>query len=224
MALLHVHATISPTKAEVVALWLRSQPWLESDATDLGLADLEMIGSYRFDDPAGEVGLEVMLARLGDGTVVQVPLTYRGSALDGGEDFWVCTMNHSVLGDRWIYAGAGDPVFVTALVDAICTGATEATMQFEDDGMLKTRESTVNVRGSGESGAADEVEWISAEWIGAETGRQHTTVHTSAGDLSIPHLLDPGAAAGGLVLTGRYPGVDVDVVLARLGPGASRLA
>ncbi|MGJ9422371.1 maltokinase N-terminal cap-like domain-containing protein [Aeromicrobium sp. CF3.5] len=218
MALLHPDATISPTKAEVVALWLRSQPWLASDATDLGLADLEMIGSYRFDDPAGEVGLEVLLARLGDGRVVQVPLTYRGSALDGGEDFGVCTMSHSVLGDRWIYAGAGDPVFVTALVTTICTGATESPMQFEDDGLLRTREPVVTVRGSGATGAVDVAEWIGAAWIGAETGRQHTVVHTSAGDLSIPHVLDPGADTDGLVLTGRYPGVDVDVVLARLVP------
>lgn len=212
MALLHPDATISPTKADVVELWLRSQPWLENAATDLGLADLEMIGSYRFDDPAGEVGLEVMLARLGDGTVVQVPLTYRDAAMDGGEDFFVCTMTHSVLGERWIHAGAGDPVFVTALVDAICSGASQAPMQFEDDGALQTRDPVVTANGSGGAAPGD------VEWIGAETGRPHTVVHTSAGDLSVPHVLDASADTGGLVLTGRYPGVDADVLLARLAP------
>lgn len=209
MALLHPDATISPTKAEVVEHWLRSQTWLESDATDLGLAGLEMIGSYRFDDPAGEVGLEVMLARLGDGRIVQVPLTYRDSALTGGEDFWICTMEHSVLGDRWIHAGAGDPVFVTALITAICTGGSQAPMQYEDDGALQTREPVVTARGSGDVPAID------VEWIGTETGREQTVVHTSAGDLHIPHLLDPDADPSGLVLTGRYPGVDADALLAR---------
>lgn len=217
MALLHPDATISPTKAEVVELWLRRQPWLESAATDVGLADLEMIGSYRFDDPAGEVGLEVMLARLGDGRVVQVPLTYRDAAMDGGEDFWICTMSHSVLGDRWIHDGAGDPVFVAALVHAIRTGGSEAPMQFQADGALQTRDPVVTVRGSGDA-VADETERTPTEWIGAETGRPRTVVHTSAGDLSIPHVLEPGADSSGLVLTGRYPGVDVNVLLARLGP------
>ncbi len=207
MALLHPDATISPTKAEVVTLWLGTQPWLESAADDV-----RMIGGYRFDDPADEVGLEVLLARLGDGTVVQVPLTYRAAALDGGEDFHVCTMSHSALGDRWIHAGAGDPVFVTALVDAIRTGATQAPLQHEEDGALRTREPVVTVRGSGD--AASE----GIEWIGAETGRPHTVVHTSAGDVTIPHLLDPAAGRDGLVLTGRYPGVEDEVLLARLAP------
>lgn len=188
MALLHVHATISPTKSEVVMLWLRSQDWFTRDLTDL-----EMLGSYRFDDPAGEVGLEVMLARLADGTVVQVPLTYRGTQLLGGDP--ICVMSHSVLGDRWVYPGTSDPVFLTAISDAIRSGADQAPLQFEEDGQLQTREPVVTARGSGDG---DE-----------SLGDMET--------LSVPHLLDPSADLDGLVLAGRYPGVDADVLLARLG-------
>ena len=62
MALLH-HATLSPTKPELLAAWLPSQPW----AADLpGLAPF---GGYRLDDPDGEVGLEGILLRSDAGDV-----------------------------------------------------------------------------------------------------------------------------------------------------------
>lgn len=209
MALLHVDATISPTKAEVVSIWLQGQTWCPADPNDL-----EMLGSYRFDDPAGEVGVETMVARLADGSVLQLPLTYRNAPLPGADAFLICTMSHSVLGDRSVYEAAGDPVFAAATVTAIVTGAEQAALQLEVEGELKTRDPAVTATGSGAAGA----EVGGVEWIGAEVGRPHTVVHTSAGDLSVPHLLEAfDGSVGSGVLTGRYPGRDDEVLLARLG-------
>jgi hypothetical protein len=55
MAILH-RASVTPSKRELAEAWLDEQPW----AVDGGV---EMLGSYRFDDPAGEVGVEAMLVR-----------------------------------------------------------------------------------------------------------------------------------------------------------------
>ena len=46
-------ATITPTKAELIAAWVPTQPWGPA-AEDA----LEVLGSYRFDDPDGRVGME----------------------------------------------------------------------------------------------------------------------------------------------------------------------
>jgi hypothetical protein len=51
------------------------QPWLAgADASTL-----TRLGSYRSDDPDGEVGIETHLLGPADGRVLQVPLTYRGA-------------------------------------------------------------------------------------------------------------------------------------------------
>ena len=49
MARFHI-ATVTPTKAELIAEWAPTQPWGTPDASTL-------IGSYRFDDPEGRVGM-----------------------------------------------------------------------------------------------------------------------------------------------------------------------
>ena len=66
-----------------------------------------MIGSYRFDDPNGSVGMETHLVDAG-GTLMQVPVTYRDEPLDGAADALVTEMQHSVLGTRWVYDGLRD--------------------------------------------------------------------------------------------------------------------
>ena len=68
MALFHL-ATITPTKTELIAAWAPTQPWgLAADTP------IEVIGSYRFDDPEGRVGMETHLVAAGD-ILLQVPLT-----------------------------------------------------------------------------------------------------------------------------------------------------
>lgn len=55
-----------------------------------------------------------------------MPLTYRGAPLPGAEPWLVGTMEHSVLGRRWVYDGCGDPVHVAALVATILAGGIQA--------------------------------------------------------------------------------------------------
>lgn len=146
MALLH-DATLVPSKRELITAWLPSQPWAA------GLPELKPFGSFRIDDPAGEVGIEGILLRNADDAdepvVVHVPLTYRGAPLDDAEAHLLGTMEHSALGTRWVYDAPADPVFVAALADTITSGATGAEEYFEVDGRRRTREPSVAVLGSG---------------------------------------------------------------------------
>ena len=41
-------------------------------------------------------------------------MTYRSGPLDGADDALIGTSEHGVLGTRWIYDAAYDPVAVTA--------------------------------------------------------------------------------------------------------------
>jgi hypothetical protein len=59
MAIFH-RATITPTKAELIAEWAPTRPWGPSAADRI-----EVIGSYRFDDPDGRVGMETHLVAAG---------------------------------------------------------------------------------------------------------------------------------------------------------------
>src|SRR5215218_7739419 len=101
MALLH-RAEITPTKLELLDAWLPTRAWYRGPA-DPGLAK---VGAFRFDDPAGEVGIETLLVQAGDGPVLQVPLTYRAAPLAGAEPWLIGTTEHSVLGRRWVYDAA----------------------------------------------------------------------------------------------------------------------
>lgn len=70
MALYH-DATITPTKAELIADWVPTQSWGPPAALPI-----DVIGAYRFDDPEGRVGMETHLVTAGE-SILQVPLTYR---------------------------------------------------------------------------------------------------------------------------------------------------
>ena len=96
MAILH-RATLVPSKLELLEEWLPRQPWFTGSA-----AGLERVAGYRFDDPAGEVGIETLLVRAPGGPLVQVPLTYRAAPLPDGARWLVGTLEHSVLGTRWV--------------------------------------------------------------------------------------------------------------------------
>jgi hypothetical protein len=145
MALIH-RATLSPSKLELLAGWLPSREWFTGEAA------VRQLGSYRFDDPDGEVGLEAFLLHAPGGSVLHVPLTYRGAPLAGAEELLVGTMEHSVLGTRWVYDGCGDPVWVRALLTAVLTGGTQAEELVDMDGHLEPRAPTATVVGSGTPG------------------------------------------------------------------------
>lgn len=142
MALFHA-ATITPTKAELIAEWAPTRPWGPSVGDPM-----EVIGSYRFDDPDGRVGMETHLVRAG-GALLQVPLTYRDEPLDGAGDALITEMQHSVLGTRWVYDGLRDPRLVVMLVAVTMTGQGEALGMVVYDGRWYVAPSTVRIQGGG---------------------------------------------------------------------------
>jgi hypothetical protein len=147
MALLH-DATLNPTKRELMTAWLATRPWAE------GFDPVKTIASYRFDDPAGAVGLEGALLVDDAGVVVHVPLSYRGAPLEGADRFLVGTAEHSVLGARWVYDACGDPVWAAAVTTAIATGGGGAEQYFEVDGETVRVEPRMTVQGSGSPAAS----------------------------------------------------------------------
>jgi hypothetical protein len=142
VALFH-RATIVPTKQEVIAAWAPSQPW--GPPAD---APLDVIGSYRFDDPDGRVGMETFLVAAGN-VLLQVPLTYRDEPLAGAEDALIVEMEHSVLGTRWVYDGLRDPLFVVMLAAVAMTGQGEALGMAVYDGRWYIAPSNVRISGGG---------------------------------------------------------------------------
>jgi hypothetical protein len=142
MALFHA-ATITPTKSELIAAWAPTQPW--GPPADVAI---KVIGSYRFDDPDGRVGMETHLVAAGD-TVLQVPLTYRDEPLDGADDALIVEMQHSVLGTRWVYDGLRDPRYVVLLAGVAMTGQGEALGMAVYDGRWYIAPSNVRIHGGG---------------------------------------------------------------------------
>ena len=115
-------ATLSPSKVDLLRDWLAQQPWFEGDP-----ADVERIGSFRFVDPGGEVGIETLLLRSA-GVTYQVPVTYRSEALAEASFGFIGNLEHSVLGTRWVYDAVADPVYVSELLRVIHEGDTEADL------------------------------------------------------------------------------------------------
>ncbi|MFF7164084.1 1,4-alpha-glucan branching protein [Streptomyces sp. NPDC008086] len=126
MAVIH-DTTLKPTKLELLASWLPTRPWYVGTSAPA----LTRTGGFRLDDPEGEVGIEFMVATDASGADpvnYLVPLTYRGAPLEGAEKALVGTMEHGVLGPRWAYDGAHDPVLVAQLL-ALIEGRVQAQAQ-----------------------------------------------------------------------------------------------
>ena len=107
-----------------------------------------MIGSYRFDDPDGRVGMETHLVTAGR-TLLQVPLTYRDEPLEGAADALIVEMQHSVLGTRWVYDGLRDPRLIIMLAAVAMTGQGEALGLAVYDGRWYIAPSNVRIHGGG---------------------------------------------------------------------------
>ena len=139
-------ATMTPTKLELLAGWLPAQEWFVGDSEDL-----ERLASYRFVDPEGDVGIETILVR-SVGVTYQVPLTYRDEALEEADDSLIGTLEHSVLGTRYVYDAVGDPVYMVELMRVIHEGDTEADLSRGEKSMTVEGSSIVPVsNAAGES-------------------------------------------------------------------------
>jgi hypothetical protein len=131
MAVIH-RTTLVPSKLDLLASWLPAQPWYPPTGQ---APELARAGGFRLDDPDGAVGIEfcVVTDRAADrATTYLVPLTYRAAACDQAADGLVGTSEHGVLGHRWVYDGAHDPVLIAALV-AFLQGEVQAQAQSVSD-------------------------------------------------------------------------------------------
>lgn len=190
MAIIH-QATLTPSKVELVARWLPGRAWFDGPA-----AAARPVAAYRFDDPDGEVGIESHLLDVAD-RLVHVPLTYRGSALPGAEEWLVGTMEHSVLGTRWVYDAPGDPVYRAEVVRVIRAGGTQVRMFVESPEGPVERAPSMQVRGHGAP-------------VSPGSGPRVEVVRFPAPG--------PGGAPAAGTLSGTWPGQDEPAALVRLLP------
>src|ERR1700677_3475157 len=131
MSIIH-RTSLIPNKLELLTSWLPTRPWYQGGAAQPRLAKA---GGFRLDDPDGAVGLEFMAATDSSGdepVTYHVPLSYRGAPLPGGGDALIGTAEHGVLGRRWIYDGARDPLLVNQLF-ALLLGEAEPQAQSISD-------------------------------------------------------------------------------------------
>ncbi|MEU1754524.1 hypothetical protein ABZ436_17895 [Micromonospora matsumotoense] len=215
MALLH-RAEIRPSKLALLAAWLPGRQWYSGPAD----GEPALVAAYRFDDPAGEVGIETILVRVDAGPVHQVPLTYRDAPLAGADEWLVGTTRHSVLGPRWVYDACGDPVYAAALATAILTGTGQAQEYFETDGVREIREPSMTVAATGSPvapvvGGLRQVRDGDPTHIGTDTV-DLVVARRLPGDGSVGGLPDDGPAVA--TLTGRWPGQSTPMPLARVLP------
>ena len=177
MALIH-QAELRPSKTELITEWAPTQAWFEGSAD----SSFTSVASFRFDDPEGEVGIETILVRAGGGPVMQLPLTYRGAPLEGGDAWLIGTMQHSVLGRRWVYDATGDPAYLGAVTTAVLTGGGQAEQYVEVDGKRVRLEPTAVVVGSGKEGTPVP----SIPWVGTlSTRHEHGATIVDAGDFRL---------------------------------------
>jgi len=104
---------------ELLPPWMVRQRWYAGKGR---VPLLRRIGGLRFQDPAGEVDVDVHLMLDESGqvpTIYQVPLTYRNARLAGADHALVATVepsNHGRQAIRYVYDAPHDPVFATALL------------------------------------------------------------------------------------------------------------
>lgn len=185
MALIYTDAELTPGKLDLLSSWLPAQPWAAS-------GEVTRLASYRFDDPAGEVGIETFVVAVGD-AVLQIPMTYRGEPLEGAR--LVGEMEHSVLGHRYAYDATTDPVYLDAVRRVVVDGGHEAEWVMPDGTVLPRFRTSAAVQGVATDAAA-------AASAGIDVVRR-------------PLESVPDADVVGTV-TGTWQGQDEPVVLVRL--------
>lgn len=142
--------TLVPTKLELLTDWLPVQPWFQGQETP----HLSVVGGFRLDDPDGEVGMEFMVLRdEKDEAYYVVPLTYRGTPLPGDDalDHLVGTLEHGVLGKRYVYDGPYDPVWREAVANLL-----DGEAEPQARGVSDTADKTVQLVPGTEAGSVGE--------------------------------------------------------------------
>lgn len=209
MAIIH-RAQLTPDKQEIITSWLARQPWSGVAAGD----SIELVGSFRFDDPDEQIGIETHIVRRADGRILQVPLTYRGAPLEGAEDHLAAEMEHSVLGHRWVYDATGDPVYATVLAGTILRGQAGADQFLDADGTLVPLPNTVIVHGFGDPQApAPVITTVRPAVEDTPDGGAVAIVTTDGASLAVYLTPRPATGEDGQ-LTGRWDGLGDSMLLA----------
>ncbi|MEU6977340.1 MULTISPECIES: 1,4-alpha-glucan branching protein [unclassified Streptomyces] len=182
MAVIH-KTTMQPTKLELLESWLPTRPWYLG--REGAVPVLEKAGGFRLDDPEGEVGIEFMVVADSSGEETHaylLPLTYRGAPLEGAEGALIGTSEHGVLGTRWVYDGAHDPVLLGELT-ALLEGRSVPQAQSLTDVPDPTVAASFDGSGTWDTSAAP----------GVEDGAYGTDVRLGAGAplLRVVRVLDP---------------------------------
>lgn len=146
MAIIY-RAELSPTKTEILRTFLDQRSWGEP-------GELHVLGAYRFDDPEGEVGIECHLVQVGE-TVFHLPLAYRAAPVEGAEENLIGIMDHSVLGQRFVYDGLTDDAVLDCFLRALCGQQEQAELEiYADDGTyVQTRPQSVTLSLTVDEGA-----------------------------------------------------------------------
>jgi hypothetical protein len=207
MALVYPNATLDPSKRDLMDGWLPTRSWHD------GSTGRKPVGSFRFDDPAGQVGMEGFLLGADGLPAYFLPLTYRPAELDGAEEHLVGTTEHSELGRRWVYDGCGDPVFLRALATAILTGGTGVDHEYDGEHGRETRPTNAQVRGSGSAQAS----LPQVEAVGCHDEGPLTIVNAGPLELVIARVVGSDVEASE-TLSVTWKGGQ-DVVIAGVRPG-----
>ena len=135
MAKIHAGATLTPPFREFLPPWVARQPWYRRTAAPV----LSPVGFFRFEDPAGQVGVETHLVTDGS-DLYQIPMTYRGAPAEGlTENSLITTARHSVLGTRWIYDGRADPLWQDRVLHLVRTNGVSDPSGRRDSGSTRAR-------------------------------------------------------------------------------------
>lgn len=206
MAIVYPQATLAPSKRELMEAWLPTRTWYD------GHEDRKPVGSFRFDDPAGEVGCEAFMLG-GEGVpTLFLPLTYRGAELDGAEEHLVGTTEHSELGPRWVYDGCADPVFVGELVRAVLTGGTGVDYEYDIGDGPESRPTSAQVQGSG---SASDVPLV--EDVGCHDEGPLTIVNAGPLELAVARIVGTYVDAAETLAVTWKGGKDIVIVGVRPG-------
>jgi hypothetical protein len=177
-------AELKPSKIELITSWL--------DTQSRGSGEVTALGAYRYDDPDGAVGIEGHLVSR-DGVVLHLPLTYRDAPLDEPGAHLVGRLQHSVLGERFVYDATTDPVAIGCLVRALRGEQQPAVLEiYEGDVVVGRRDPTMSVRVT----AGDGGQPVGCIRVGLDTGAE----------LRIVRVVDADQPAGSARLVASWDG------------------